>query len=78
MQIYNIYSEGYQATGECGRARFIASVEADNFLEAARKACEKAFGVKATETYFSAVNGIPAYWGCQLFDNLSDAAKAFG
>ena len=78
MKTYSIYIEGYCTTGQFAKARFVGTVEADNFLDASEKACISAYGYLQTKEYFCIVDGKAYFWGCQLFDNLLDAQKSFG
>jgi len=69
MKKWNVWSEGYAATGESDGAMFHGTFEAPTFQEA----CDKCF--KNEKTYNSKRRTL---WGCQLFDNQVDAIKSFG
>jgi hypothetical protein len=73
MPLYEVWAEGYAATGEHGTASYVGSVEASSFEEACRLLHDPA-GYGA----LGEVGGRPAYWGCRLFDNEADARKSFG
>lgn len=76
-RVYEVWSEGYAATGERGSATYEGSVFADNFIEA----CEKVAGDKldrGTDGKLHMYNGRPQIWACEMFDNEADARKAFG
>ena len=66
---YEIWSEGYQASGDSGGARFIGKVYALSF----QSACSLLLG--GNELYNEQANTL---WGCRLFDNAADARKRFG
>ncbi|MEJ7831207.1 MAG: hypothetical protein WKF91_23580 [Segetibacter sp.] len=78
MREYQIWSEGFAATGERGGATFHGKQMAETFDEA----CDLFF--KGNSTYDSLLDGrdmktlIRAYWGCRLFDNEADARRSFG
>ena len=70
---YEIWSEGFAATGQSGTAHRHGAAEGETFQEA----CEAfAQADTAFADYFSA--GKLTYWGCKLFDNESDARKRYG
>ena len=79
---YNIWSEGYLATGMEGipaKAQCHATdVEASSFIEAVKKwyssepDAERRFGSLVIR------DGRAFIWGCELFDNEIDARKGFG
>ena len=66
---YEIWSEGYAATGERGEAIKIGEAEAESFQEACNTL------LRENGLYDSARL---TYWGCRLFDNEADARKLFG
>ncbi|EBF8123335.1 hypothetical protein ACVY1S_002049 [Salmonella enterica subsp. enterica] len=72
MMKYQIWSEGYEATGNSGSAELLGEVEADDFASA----CSALFEGTDREKYFNKQR--LTYWGCRLFDNEQDAKKSFG
>lgn len=67
---FDIWSEGFAATGDVGYHKLEAKgVEAASFKEA----CIKHYG---NNKLFDAER--LTYWGCRLFDNPTDAARTFG
>ena len=70
---FEIWSEGYAATGERAGAMFHGTAEGDTFQEA----CEQYSLMNPAFGKCFNING-PTYWGCRLFDNEADARKAFG
>ena len=69
MKCYNIWMEGFCATGAKAQASFIGTVEANSFVEACQKAFEK-------DPYYNSAQN--TYYGCGLYDNEADARKSFG
>lgn len=72
-ELWDIWSEGYAATGQSGRAYHHGSEYGSTFKEAVKR-----FAAKNPEfrEYFNE-KGM-TYWGCRLFDNESDARRSFG
>ena len=68
-QTFAIWSEGYAATGESGRARYHGACQAANFAEACRLHFQG-------NLYFNREQ--LTYWGWRLYDNEADARKSFG
>lgn len=70
---YEVWCEGYSATGNSGQAHLWGSIEASSF----REACVALAAQKDdTEKYFNPTQ--LTWWGCSLFDNEADARKTFG
>jgi hypothetical protein len=78
MKVYEVYIEGYCTNGDRGVSKYLGQHTGNTFAEAARQACASRFGEESTKTYFDIRNGIPAFWGCRLYDNYADAASSFG
>lgn len=71
MKKWDIWAEGFRATGEGSGATCMArGVEAESFEEACRKYFKD-------DPYFGE-KPVLNHWGCKLFDNETDARKAFG
>lgn len=68
-KVFEIWSEGFAATGQSGPAALLATVEASSF----REACDK--HLENSPNYDAAAG---THWGCHLFDNEADARKSFG
>lgn len=66
---YEVWSEGYMATGESAGASNHGTFTASSF----REACDKCF--RGERTYDSKSLTL---WGCRLFDNEGDAREFFG
>ncbi|MEC4190459.1 hypothetical protein VSP75_04125 [Escherichia coli] len=72
MSIYQVWSEGYEASGNSAHAELHGEAEAVDFASA----CERVFKESGRSQYFDSQH--LTYWGCRLFDNEQDARKAFG
>ncbi len=74
MMLWDVYSEGYAATGEHGVAQLVQSgIEAPTF----EAACDIAYA-DAPRAYYDP-NATPRrYWACQLFPTLEEAQRAYG
>jgi hypothetical protein len=59
---YNIWSEGYSATGEKGGEFYHGSVEANSL----REACHLLFSKGLKHSYFYNPERL-TYWGCRLY-----------
>lgn len=69
---YEVWCEGYAATGESAPAFKIGEAEAESFS----KACAIVMDTDERRRIFDPAR--LTYWGCRLFDNEADARKAFG
>jgi hypothetical protein len=75
MKKFQIWVEGYRATGEHGNARFLSEMMATSFQEA----CDNFFKDKKDENKWGKYNSKKmSVWGLQLFDNEEDARKSNG
>jgi hypothetical protein len=72
-KIFEVWSEGYRATGERGEAFYHGSASGESFKEAC---IELAARKPAFSTYFD--RDALTHWGCKLFDNEADARRSFG
>jgi chloramphenicol O-acetyltransferase len=86
---YEVWVEGYAATGESGKAHLAGTAEARNFADA----CHKVFCRLHLESMLADEKNPSrqydagrwdydptnlTYWGCALFDNERDARRSFG
>ena len=71
MKWFEVWSEGYAATGDRATATLEGRVEAETFGDACRKACVEQGRWKASPAYFDAKE--LTVWGCGLYDNEADA-----
>ena len=67
--LYEIWGEGYAATGQSAGAYFFGKQEAKTFQEA----CDIFF---KDDKYYDSKH--LSHWSCHLFDNEKDARKNFG
>jgi hypothetical protein len=71
--MYEVWIEGYAATGQRDRARFLGVYTAENFNDAAEMAARLKLGEM---NYFN--KAVPSFWGCKFYDNEADARRSFG
>lgn len=80
FHLFNIWSEGYAATGESGTATKFANEKRLDGKWAGRnfkEACQVAMKIiDPTNRFYNVKTN--SYWACSLFDNRSDASKSFG
>jgi len=77
MKRIKIWEEGYMATGESARASRIGVYEAESFDDAVKAHIKANPELKVNQLYD--YNGkYHSIWACRLFDNETDARKAFG
>lgn len=69
---WEVWAEGYAATGESGGATLLGHAIARTF----REACDKVAGELSDPKLYNSKQ--LTYWGCRLYDNEADARKAFG
>ena len=71
MREWNIWVEGYRATGESGIAQFYGIGEGDTFQEAVAHLAKKRpdLGIDV---------GDCSVWACRLYPSEEEARKAFG
>lgn len=74
MQLYEVWSEGYRATGEAGEAQYLGTYKARSFSEA----CAKWVSTQPKEDHYFFDPAKLTYWGCRLFDGEADARRSFG
>lgn len=67
MDKFEIWAEGYNATGNSAPARFMGYRYGNSLIEA----CTSLF--EGDPLYKN-----NRYWGCKLFDNEKDARRSFG
>jgi len=70
--MWNVWMEGFRATGESGPATFCGTFPGKTFAEA----CTNWNKEEGTPGYFNAKQ--LTYWGCCLYDNEIDARRSFG
>lgn len=72
MNKYEIWCEGYAATGEHAPANLYGIAEGDTFREAAISLLGDKLDKNDDGTYRLSI------WACKLYDNEIDARKNFG
>ena len=75
MKVFQIWTEGFAATGEHGAAYKMGAAKAESFEEACQLVCGEAEFQKRHGTFDPESLSV---WGCRLFDNEKDARKGFG
>ena len=88
MKEYEIWIEGYAATGERAYASLIGKAIGDSFYEACenfryleditRPSDGKIIVHKGEPLKLDKNRRFPSIWACQLFDNELDAKRSFG
>lgn len=76
MQEYEVWMEGYSATGEHGTHHLIGKVKANSFKEACDIAIKNWCTKRDYKLYWDSKQ--LTFWGCKCYDNEADAAKNFG
>ena len=74
VKSFDIWIEGYAATGDRAQAEYLGKSSGTSF----QKACEAILiklGRKTKGLYNPELN---TYWGCKFYDNEKDARKYFG
>jgi hypothetical protein len=70
---FEIWSEGFAATGDSGEATLHGTATGQSFAEACLRLAKEQ---PAFAQHFDPDR--MTYWGCRLFDNEADARKRFG
>jgi hypothetical protein len=79
MEKYQVWSEGYSATGNSSDAQRLTRKGEDTLWEGEtfKDACENALRTLKWEMkYYDKDRN--TYWGCRFYDNEADARKSFG
>lgn len=75
MKTFEIWAEGYSATGEYSPATFLGRFEGDTFRDAViawKNTLKDEHSIRCVD-----VDNL-SFWACRLFDNENDARKSFG
>ena len=75
---YEVWMEGYAATGERGEHEKVGEFEAPDFESACSLAADHLSRGDASVRHRYYDPEHLTWWGCRLFDNETDAAEAFG
>lgn len=73
MKAWEVWSEGYAATGEYGLASFFGVYHADTF----KQAIEKWVDEEPSRWKLYDPDRL-TFWGCKFYDNEKDARAFFG
>lgn len=75
MNKWQVWTEGYMATGESGKAIFHGEFDGETFRDAV-----KAYRDTITDPYSIKCVDLEnlTFWACRFFDNEADARKSFG
>jgi hypothetical protein len=74
---WDLWMEGYQATGNFATARFLGSYDAFSYAEAVQQYLDEKHPTDQKQLA-SWHDGYCAIWGCRIYDNETDARKYFG
>jgi len=76
---FQIWTEGYAATGEHGDASLMGEAEGATFDEAVDAFIAKHKEQNPNDAHHWKGSGRnAAFWACRVFDNEADARKSFG
>lgn len=73
VRSFEVWVEGYRATGEHARAELWGTASAHSF----REAVAIVYAVKGADPSYLDLDRLSS-WGCRFFDNEADARKSFG
>lgn len=73
MRDFDIWCEGYVATGQSSGAMLLGHAKGEDLKQACINFAKQD---KEFAGYFS--EDRMTYWGCRIFDNGSDARRSFG
>lgn len=75
MTSFEIWAEGYRATGESGDATYLGTSEGESFDEAVKLYKDR----NPSEAHLLSRNGgYWTYWACRLYDNEQQARLSYG
>ena len=72
---FAIWSEGYRATGESGKAILHGNWQGTDFKDAVKNMLAE-WNQDEVKKYYNEEEN--TYWGCRFFDNEKDARASFG
>lgn len=87
MKTFEIWMEGFSATGQSQDAQFIGKANGETFEDACRNFKYpkdskdwqgKIIIHEGDKLKFDMYYGYPTIWACRLYDNETDARKSFG
>lgn len=76
--MWDVWIEGYQATGEHGHHELVGKFSGKTFQEACKSAAMELArcDMETFNKYYNKNQN--TWWGCSFYDNEADAAKYFG
>ena len=74
LTVYQVWAEGYQASGDRADATFLGTARASSFRGAVDIIRDKS----ETPDLYTFKGDRCFLWGCELFDNEADARRRFG
>lgn len=78
MKTFEIWMEGFAATGQNSGASFHGTRQGETFKEAVDALMENWSKQKPKEVKVNYNPKKLSYWGCRFYDNEVDARKSFG
>ena len=72
---FELWEEGFLATGNRAKASYLGRFEGETFMDAYLCMVKSVYG--DTPPDYVRLD-IPQVWGCRIFDNEADARKSFG
>jgi hypothetical protein len=72
MKHFDVWIEGYRATGQSAGASYLGSAEANTFEEACDKVAESTWAKEYYDPKYHTV------WGCRMFPTEAEARQSFG
>ncbi len=80
MKKFQVWVEGFQATGEWRKAQLVGEIWADSFDNAVQQLYKERYPDEAERNrwFRKSESGFWVEWGCRIYDNEADARKSFG
>lgn len=76
MKAYNVWMEGYAATGEYAPDEYMGTYEAKSFKEACVMAMNDKFKYRSEiDKYYDKKHN--TFWGCRFYEQLPDALPRY-
>jgi hypothetical protein len=75
LKKFEVWTEGYRATGDISGANFHGIYEGETFRDAVSKFADSLTDPRS----IACINlDVPSFWGCKFYDNEKDARRYFG
>lgn len=76
MKKYNVWQEGYSATGQYEPDHFMGTFKANNFKEACMKAMKaEEYSQEDIDRYYDKERN--TFWGCRFYEQPPDASPIY-